>query len=120
MTVALGDGKVDVTLRESRIGQRRAVNFAVTVRGQTEQGGAFEERTTLRDLSVQGAYLCLNHRPRLQSELRVVLETDAGPNYRSVMSLRGTVVHREPGQEKDQVGVGIVFIEEQEPGPPHD
>jgi phosphoribosyl 1,2-cyclic phosphodiesterase len=120
MTVTLGSGKTEVNLRESRLGQRRPVNFSATVRGLTDQGGAFEERATLRDLSLNGAYISMSHRPRLQSEVRVVIETETGPNYRSVMSLRGTVVHCEPGPDKELVGVGVVFIEEADPGRPSD
>lgn len=120
MTIRLQENKVECALKESRLGQRRPVSLVATVRGQNDQGGSFEERTTLRDLSLHGGYLYLNHRPKLQSELRVLIETEAGPNYRSVMSLRGTVVHREPVPEKNQTGVGIVFIEEAEPGRPID
>ena len=116
MTIKLQKGKkVEVTLRESRTGQRRAVSFPATVMGQGEDGSAFEERTMLRDLSLNGAYLCLSHRPKLQSELRLLIETATGQNYRSVMSLRGTVVHRENGKDKEQIGVGVLFVEEPDP-----
>ena len=74
----------------------------------------------MRDLSLQGAYLCLSHRPRLQSELRVVIEAAGDQNRSSVLSLRGTVVHFDPGREKNQNGVGVVFSEELEPGSPRD
>jgi hypothetical protein len=120
MALTVGEGKVEIALREGRIAQRRPVSFAATVRGVMEDGGSFEEKTTLRDLSVHGAYLFLSHKPRLQSELRVVIETSSGQNYRSVMSLRGTVVHCDAGSEKGQGGVGVVFIEEPDPGRPHD
>jgi phosphoribosyl 1,2-cyclic phosphodiesterase len=121
MTVTLQQGnKVEVALRESRSGQRRAVSFPVTVMGHAEDGGTFEERTMVRDLSLNGAYLCLSHRPKLQSEVRLLIETSAGQNYRSVMSLRGTVVHRDAGNEKNEIGVGVIFIEETEPGRSHD
>jgi phosphoribosyl 1,2-cyclic phosphodiesterase len=113
MTLNLQKGKkVEVTLRESRTGQRRAVSFPATVMGQGEDGSAFEERTMLRDLSLNGAYLCLSNRPKLQSEVRLLIETSTGQNYRSVMSLRGTVVHRENGKDKEQIGVGVLFVEE--------
>ena len=120
MVITVGEKKVEVALRESRSGQRRPVSFAATVRGIMEDGGSFEEKTMLRDLSVHGAYVFLSHKPRLQSELRVLIETSSGQNYRNVMSLRGTVVHCDAGSEKGQGGVGVVFIEEPDPGRPHD
>ena len=120
MVLTLGGNKVEIGLRESRVGQRRPVNFGATVRGVTDDGSSFEEKTVLRDLSLNGAYVFLSHKPRLQSEVRVLIETASGQNYRSVMSLRGTVVYRDAGPEKGQGGVGVVFIEEPDPGRPHD
>lgn len=120
MSVMMSERGVGVTMRESRIGQRRRLRFSATVRGQSEDGVAFEEKATVRDLSLQGAYLCLNNRPRLQSELRVVIEAAGDENRSSVLSLRGTVVHCDPGREKTQNGVGVVFIEDPEPHLPRD
>jgi phosphoribosyl 1,2-cyclic phosphodiesterase len=120
MVITLSERGVDVSLRESRLGQRRRLRFNATVSGQSEDGAAFEERATVRDLSLQGAYLCLNNRPRLQSEVRVVIEAAGDPTRSSVLSLRGTVVHLDPGREKTQNGVGVVFIEETDPGRPRD
>ena len=112
MAITLSDRGVDVALRGSRIGQRRRLRFSATVSGQSEEGEAFQERATVRDLSLQGAYLCLKNRPRLQSEVRVVIEASGDKDRSSMLSLRGTVVHCDPGREKSQNGVGVVFIEE--------
>jgi phosphoribosyl 1,2-cyclic phosphodiesterase len=120
MSVTLSGRGVDVGLPESRLGQRRRLRFAATVSGQAEDGTTFEEKATLRDISLQGAYLCLNNRPRMQSELRVVIEASGDPNRASVLSLRATVVHCEPGREKDQNGVGVFFIEDADSEPPRD
>jgi len=120
MTITLSERGVGVALRESRLGQRRRLRFSAMVSGQTENGSKFEEKATVRDLSLQGAYLCLNNRPRLQSEVRVVIEAAGDASRSSVLSLRGTVVHFDPGREKTQNGVGVVFIEDPEPGRPHD
>lgn len=120
MTIALSERGVNVTLPKSRVGQRRRLRFTATVTGQSEDGTAFEEKATVRDLSLQGAYLCLNNRPRLQSEVRVVIEASGDQNRSSLLSLRGTVVHFDPGREKNQNGVGVVFIEEADPGRPRD
>jgi len=120
MTITLSERGVDVAMRESRLGQRRRLRFSATVNGQTEDGTPFQEKAVVRDLSLQGAYLCLNHRPRLQSELRVVIEAAGDHNRSSMLSLRGTVVHFDPGREKNQNGVGVVFNEEGDPGIPRD
>jgi len=120
MTISLSERGVGVSIRESRLGQRRRIRFNATVTGQSEDGTTFEEKATVRDLSLQGAYLCLNGRPRLQSEMRVVIEAAGDQNRSSVLSLRGTVVHFDPGREKNQNGVGVVFIEDPEPGHPRD
>lgn len=116
MTITLSERGVNVSLRESRLGQRRRLRFTATVSGRTEDGVPFEEKATVRDLSVQGAYLALSSRPRLQSELRVVIEASGDPTRSSLLSLRATVVHFDPGREKSQNGVGVVFIEESDAG----
>ena len=120
MSITMSERGVDVILRASRLGQRRRLRFAATISGQTEDGKTFEEKATVRDLSLQGAYLCLNSRPRLQSEVRVVIEAAGDKNSSSLLSLRGTVVHFEPGRERTQNGVGVVFIEDPDPGRPRD
>jgi hypothetical protein len=118
--VTLSDRGVNVTLPKSRVGQRRRIRFAATVSGQAEDGSSFEEKATVRDISLQGAYLTLKSHPKLQSELRVVIEAAGDENRSSVLSLRGTVIHFDLGREKGNNGVGVVFIEEPEPGHPND
>ena len=120
MTISLSERGVDVALRESRLGQRRRLRFTAIVSGQSEDGTLFEEKAIVRDLSLQGAYLCLNNRPRLQSELRVLIEAAGDESRSSLLSLRGTVVHFDPGREKNQNGVGVVFIEDSGPNSPED
>jgi phosphoribosyl 1,2-cyclic phosphodiesterase len=114
MSITLSARGVDVALRGSRIGQRRRLRFMATVSGQSEEGGTFQERATVRDLSLQGAYLCLKSRPRLQSEIHVVIDASGENDRASLLSLRGTVIHCDPGREKNENGVGVVFIEEGE------
>ena len=109
MSITLSERGVDVALPESRLGQRRRLRFAATVSGQSEDGAPFEEKATVRDLSLQGAYLSLNNRPRLQSELRVVIEAAGEQNRASVLSLRATVVHCEPGPRRKSERRGSVF-----------
>jgi phosphoribosyl 1,2-cyclic phosphodiesterase len=120
MSISLSERGVAVDMKETRLGIRRRLRFAATVSGQTEDGTPFEEKATVRDISLQGAYLALHSRPRLQSEVRVVIEASSDPTISSVMTLRGTVVHFELGREKNQNGVGVVFVEDPDPGRPRD
>src|ERR1700723_390160 len=120
MSISLSERGVAVEMKETRTGIRRRLRFAVVVSGQTEDGRPFEEKATVRDISLQGAYLALHSRPRLQSEGRVVIEASSDPKVSSVMTLRGTVVHFELGREKNQNGVGVVFVEDPDPGRPRD
>jgi len=117
MSITLSERGVAVALKESRHGQRRRLRFTAIVSGHAEDGAAFKEKATVRDLNLQGAYLCLNNRPRLQSELQVVIEAADDQKRSSALSLRATVVHCEAGREKTQHGVGVVFIEDAGPGP---
>lgn len=120
MSITLSERGVDVALRGSRIGQRRRLRFTAVVSGQSDDGQAFQEKATVRDLSLQGAYLCLKSRPRLQSEVRVVIEAAGDKDRSSMLSLRGTVIHCDPGREQSQNGVGVVFIEEPDQSLPTD
>jgi PilZ domain len=82
------------------------------VSGQTEDGKNFEEKALVRDISIQGAYLCLGNRPRLQSELRVVIETSGDAARSAPISLRANVVHFDESRDGSDAGVGVVFVEE--------
>jgi phosphoribosyl 1,2-cyclic phosphodiesterase len=121
MSITLDGKGTEIVLPEARLGQRRRMCFAAIVSGLTEDGTPFEEKATVRDISVQGAYLCLTSRPRLQSELRVVIE-GSHPAGAGACSLRATVTHCETqwGKGQNGVGVGVFFIEEVEPEPPRD
>jgi phosphoribosyl 1,2-cyclic phosphodiesterase len=120
MSIHLGERGAEVSLPESRLGQRRRLKFSALVTGQTEDGTPFEERATLRDISLQGAYLSLSNRPRLQSEMRVAIETLGEQNRPTMLSLRATVVHCAPARGDNQTGVGLFFIEDAESEPPRD
>jgi phosphoribosyl 1,2-cyclic phosphodiesterase len=120
MCLTLSERGVDVALRETRLAPRRRLRFNAVVTGQSEDGQAFEEKATVRDLSLQGAYLVLANRPKLQSELRVVIDAAGEQNRASLLSMRATVVHCKPGREHTQNGVGIVFIVDTDPAAPSD
>ncbi len=116
MTISLTAKGVDVAVRDSRLGQRRRLRFAATVSGVTEDGASFEEKATVRDMSLHGAYLALANRPALQSDVHVVIEASAADNHPSLLSLRGTVVYTEPATDKYKTGVGVVFVEDEDRG----
>jgi phosphoribosyl 1,2-cyclic phosphodiesterase len=112
MTMTLGDDDLDVVIPHSREGLRRDTRFRARVTGQTESGRAFEEETVISDLTLHGALIYLDHSPKLQSELQVLLDSpgiDGSTN--SPLRLRGYVVRIEPQAEKDRTAVGIVFTE---------
>jgi phosphoribosyl 1,2-cyclic phosphodiesterase len=120
MSITFSVRGVNVNMPKSRLGQRRRLHFTATVSGQTEDGVPFEEKAVVRDMSLQGAYLSLTSRPRLQSELRVVIEAAGDQKQSSQLSLRATVVHCEAGREKMQHGVGVMFVEDEEHERPRD
>jgi len=120
MCISLDEQGMKVSLPEARLGHRREIRLDATVSGESENGTPFEGRATVRDVSVLGAYLFLSRRPRLQSEVRVVIEAgnNSDPSHR--LSLRAMVVRCEPGSQANEYGVGVVFLEEPETDPPSD
>lgn len=111
MVMTLGHEQTDVVIPAARNGLRREAHFRARVLGFTQEGKAFEEDTVIRDLSLHGALIYLDHSPKLQSELQVMMENPGDGDQKERLALRGYVVRIEPGPEKDQVGVGIVFTE---------
>jgi phosphoribosyl 1,2-cyclic phosphodiesterase len=120
MSISLSPRGVNVTPPDTRMGQRRRLRLGAVVSGQLDDGASFEEKAVVRDVSLRGAYLSLNNRPRLQSEMKIVIEAPGDQNQSSLLSLRATVVHCDPGREKNLNGVGILFIEDAELEPPRD
>jgi phosphoribosyl 1,2-cyclic phosphodiesterase len=111
MVMTMGREQTDVVIPAARNGLRREAHFRARVLGFTQEGKAFEEETVIRDLSLHGALIYLDHSPKLQSELQVMMENPGDGDQKGRLALRGYVVRIEPGPEKDQVGVGIVFTE---------
>jgi phosphoribosyl 1,2-cyclic phosphodiesterase len=111
MVITLGapGGRVDAHM-PGRTGLRREAQFRARVAGVTEGGRPFDEETLVSDLSLQGAMISLQHSPRLQSELQVLMETP-GPNGLQTMKLKGYVVRIDAGAEKGQKAVGVVFTD---------
>jgi phosphoribosyl 1,2-cyclic phosphodiesterase len=113
MVLTVGGENLGVSLPTARAGQRRRTNFNAVVKGYQEDGAPFEERTVINDLSLQGAFMFLDHVPRLQSEVSVMMEAALGASDKSgYVHLRGYVVRREPGPSDSQTGVGLIFTEE--------
>jgi hypothetical protein len=112
MVITLGapGQPVQAHLPGSRTASRREAQFRAVVTGLTSEGHQFQEETTVRDLSLQGALISLKHNPQLQSELEVVMETP-GSNGIKEMRLRGYVVRIETGAEGAPAAVGVVFTD---------
>jgi phosphoribosyl 1,2-cyclic phosphodiesterase len=112
MSIRLRHKKTTISMRDTRVSQRRPVNFPAIISGQAEDGTEFEEQVTLKDISLHGAFVALQNRPRLQSEVKLCIETANNGQPNSMMSMRGTVVHRDSGPHGEQNGIGIVFMQE--------
>lgn len=112
MVITLGapGDPVQAHMPGTRTALRGEAQFRAKVCGLTEGGKAFEEETTVRDLSLQGALILLKHLPQLQSELQVTMETP-GPDGAQSMKLRGYVVRIDDAPEKGRVAVGVVFTD---------
>lgn len=116
MVMTLGNNHVEVAIREARAGERRKMYFPAVVTGHDENGHTFEEHTAVRELSLHGAYIYLEHTPRLQSEIKLVLDGPTEETHpKGKISLRGLVVRREMSTKKKLSGVGIVFTQEVDP-----
>lgn len=112
MVITLGASgtNVEAHLAGARTTLRREAQLRACVSGSTADGLPFQEETMVRDLSLQGALICLKHRPQLQSELQVNMETPGSDGTKN-MCLRGYVVRIEPGAEPGRTAVGIVFTD---------
>ena len=110
--MTLGEENVEVVIPTAREGLRRDTHFRARVTGYTDSGTAFEEETVIRDLSLHGALIYLEHSPKLQSELQVQLDNPGigGPSD-ATLRLRGYVVRIDPETDKGRAAVGIVFTE---------
>jgi phosphoribosyl 1,2-cyclic phosphodiesterase len=107
---AVGD-RVQAHMPGTRTALRKEAQFRARVCGVTEGGKDFEEETTVRDLSLQGALISLKHLPRLQSELQVTMETSGVDGALQSMKLHGYVVRIDAGAEKGHSAVGVVFTD---------
>lgn len=112
MVITLGSSgeRVQAHMPGTRTTSRREAQFRARVCGVTEGGKPFEEETLVRDVSLQGALLSLQHLPRLQSELQVTMEAPGTDGLQS-MRLRGYVVRIEAGAEAGHSSVGVVFTD---------
>jgi len=112
MVMTLGDKDLEVVIPASREGLRRDAHFRARVTGLTDSGHSFEEETVISDLTLQGALIYLDHSPKLQSELQVLLDNPGiDGSVNSPLRLRGYVVRIEAQEDKERTAVGIVFTE---------
>lgn len=110
ITVGGTGDHVQAHMPGTRTSLRREAQFKAKVTGVTEGGKNFEEETMVRDLSLQGALISLEHLPRLQSELQVTMEAP-GPDGLQSMKLKGYVVRIDAASEKGHSAVGVVFTD---------
>ena len=112
MVISLGSAgdNVQAHMPGARTSLRKEAQFRAKVSGVTEGGKEFSEETVVRDISLQGALITLQHSPRLQSELQVTMEAH-GENGLHTMKLRGYVVRIDAGSEKGSSAVGVVFTD---------
>ena len=112
MVITLGSpgDQVQAHMPGTRTSLQREAQFRARVSGLTESGRPFEEETMVRDLSLQGALISLEHAPRLQSELQVTMEAP-GSNGAQSMVLKGYVVRIDAGAEQGHSTVGVVFTD---------
>ena len=111
MVLTLEEGRVDVAIPIAREALRHETHFPARVSGCTQDGQTFEEETIIRNLSVQGAFIYLDHPPKLQSALQVTINHLGGAKDGKHLVLRGYVVRLEPTPQADRTGVGILFTE---------
>ncbi len=112
MAFSVSPGQTEARIRPARIGQRRNVKMSVVISGCTEDGRAFREQSEIRNVSIHGAYMVLSHRPRLQSEIEMILEGVDEITGKPFAPLKGTVVHHRAAQDGNAHGIGVAFVEE--------
>jgi phosphoribosyl 1,2-cyclic phosphodiesterase len=111
MVLSMERNQVAVSLPIARDLIRHETSFPVHVAGCLPDGRTFDEETVVRDLSIQGAFIQLNHAPKLQSKLQVTIHGFGGPEGCEALVLRGHVVRLEPTSCPNKVGVDILFTE---------
>ncbi len=111
MVLTMNMSQIEVDVPIAREVMRRETRFHARVAGCTPDGHAFDEDTIVSDLSVQGAFIQLQHTPKLQSTLQVTINGLGGANGSPNLVLRGNVVRLEPAPGGDGIGVGILFTE---------
>jgi len=112
MVIALGAASepVQAHMPSSRTSLRRDAQFHACVTGVTAEGQKFEEKTMVRDLSLQGAHITLKHSPRMQSEVQVLMQAPSAEGLQEML-LHGYVGRIEEGTEKGTTAVGVVFTD---------
>jgi phosphoribosyl 1,2-cyclic phosphodiesterase len=111
MAISMQRRQINLSLPVSRDLIQHETNLPVRVAGCLPDGTTFDEETVVRDMSVQGAFIQMNHAPKLQSKLQVTMRGLGGPSGSGEMVLRGHVVRLEPTSCPHTFGVDILFTE---------
>ena len=109
MVMSLGAKQVDIDFCTQRHLDNEP-SLPARVTGQTQDGKNFDEHTMIHDIGMRSATIALAHAPKLQSALQVVMETPPG-GAEKPRALRCYVVRLEPIPHKNEVSVGVVFVE---------
>jgi phosphoribosyl 1,2-cyclic phosphodiesterase len=113
MSATIQKNSTEVAMASSRIAQRQRVHVEATVSGVSDTGGRFEEKAIIRDINFQGAYIALEHRPALQSQIAVTLPLPGAPGAET-LALRGTVTRADASLHESKIGVAVVFAEDED------
>jgi len=105
-----GEG-VQAHMPGTRASLKREAQFRARVSGITDGGKEFQEETIVRDISLQGALISLEHLPKLQSELQVTMDTPGANGLQQTTRLKGYVVRIDRGEDAQHTQVGIVFTD---------
>jgi hypothetical protein len=111
MVLTMDAGHIDVDLPITREFVRHGTQLAAQVTGCLADGQNFDEEAVIRDLSIRGAFVHLEHTPKLQSTLQVTIKSLDGSSDAKPLVLRGHVVRVEPAACPGKTGVGILFAE---------
>jgi phosphoribosyl 1,2-cyclic phosphodiesterase len=111
MVLGMERKRIEMALPAAHEFMRQGTNFPARAVGCAPDGTTFHEETVVRNLSIQGAVIELNHTPKLQSALQVTIRGLGGPDGDEDLVLRGHVVRLEATPNSERVAVDIIFVE---------
>ena len=110
MVMTLAGKRVDVEFPVPHSDLGDNPSLAACVKGRTQSGAAFEEQTVIRGMNLHGATISLDHTPKLQSDLQLIVEKADMEGKKHVV-MQGYVVRVKTSPDNNQVSVSIVFVQ---------